>query len=93
VPNLALLKEGAQLIRSLVEEALGELDRGGDPRPKLREATAVAVALGVLVELAEKGVNLATLEDLAEAARVEGAPVYALTRRRWLEPRERGEEG
>ena len=61
MPELALLKEGVQLIRSLVEEALGELDRGGDPRPKLREAIAVAFALGVLVELAEKGVNLATL--------------------------------
>ncbi len=93
MPDLALLKEGAQLIRSLVEEALGELDRGGDPRPRLREAIAVAVALGMLTELAEKGVNLATLEDLAEVARVEGAPVYALIRRRWLEPEERGEEG
>jgi hypothetical protein len=92
VPELALLREGAQLIRSLVEEALGELDRGGDPRAKLREALAVAEALGVLVELAEKGVNLATLEDLAEVARVEGAPVYALIRRRRLDE-ERGEEG
>ena len=93
MPNLALLREGARLISSLVEEALGELDRGGDPRSKLREALAVAEALGVLVELAEKGVDLASLEDLAEVARVEGAPVYALIRRRRLEPREKGEEG
>jgi hypothetical protein len=91
--NLALLKEGAQLIRSLVEEALGELEGGGDPRFKLREALAVAEALEKLVELAERGADLASLEDLAEAARVEGAPVYALTRRRRLEPEGRGEEG
>lgn len=76
--RLALLREGAGLVRSLVEEALGELDRGGDPRPKLREALAVAEALERLVDLAERGADLAPLEDLAEAARAEGAPVYAL---------------
>jgi len=93
MPNLALLKEGAQLIRSLVGEALGELEGGGDPRFKLREALAVAEALEKLVELAERGADLASLEDLAEAARAEGAPVYALTQRRRLEPEGRGEEG
>jgi hypothetical protein len=93
VPRLALLREGAELIRSLVEEALGVLDRGGDPRELLREALAAAEALGRLVELAEGGADLASLEDTAEAARAEGAPVYALIRRRRLEPEERGGEG
>jgi hypothetical protein len=93
VPNLALLKEGARLIRSLVEEALEELEGGGNPRSKLREARAVAVALEELVDLAEKGANLASLENLAEVARAEGAPVYALAQRRQLEPEGRGDGG
>lgn len=93
MPRLALLREGVRLIRSLVGEALGELEEGGgDPRSKLREALAAAEALEELVDLAERGANLAPLEDLAEAARAEGAPVYAPAQRRRLDE-ERGGEG